>query len=148
MQLVPLNIDHLRYITEINKADSFNVLPNAFPAETLAKAYLSPGSVAFCLMNNEPVIAGGIVNLDWHRGEAWLMHTKKFYKYFKTSLQTLKQEFPKVAVMNGFRRVQATSFTDNEILFEFLDFECEHPGLKYFGPNGETVKLYVRFFGV
>ena len=147
MELVPLTIDHIRYIVEKNRADKFNAIPDSFSAETLAKSYFSKGSVSFWLVNDEPIMAYGIVNLDWHRGEAWIMHTNLFRKYFKTSLKTLKEELPKVAVNNGFRRVQATSFIANENLFEFLDFEHEAT-LRLFGPEGQTGEIYVRFFNV
>ena len=34
MELVPLTIDHIRYIVEKNRADKFNAIPDSFSAET------------------------------------------------------------------------------------------------------------------
>jgi hypothetical protein len=145
MQIVPLTIEHVQQIVERNRADGFNNIPADFDAGVLTRAYLSQGSPAFCLMNNEPIIAGGIINLDWHRGEAWMLHTKLLHKYLKTSLRTLKEELPKIAIANGFKRVQATSFIDNEEFLNILGFHHEAT-LQCFGPNQETGKLFVRFF--
>ena len=145
MQIVPLNIEHIRYIIDVNKADGYNVLHDAYPAETLAKAYLSKGSPAFCLVNSEPIMAGGIINLDWHRGEAWVLHTKLMHKYLKTAIKALKEKLPKIAIENGFKRVQATSFIDNEDFLNVLGFHYEAT-LKGFGPNQEAGKIFVRFF--
>ena len=147
MEMIPLTGAHVREIFERNLSEESKPFPAGIAPADMIKAYLSPGSVAYCVIDKGLVIgAGGIINLQWRRGEAWILHTNLFYKYLKTCMKILKKGIPELAKQYGFRRVQATSFINNEKLFESLGFELESPSMKYYGPSGETARLYVRFF--
>lgn len=93
--------------------------------EELSVAYHSSGSMAYCLLDGgEPVFAGGIVNLKWHRGEAWILPTPFFRQHYKTCFGLLKKKLPEIAVEKGFVRVQAVAADGVSIaLFEHLGFE-------------------------
>ncbi len=116
--------------------------------DQLARAYFSPGSAAYCLLDDgEPVFAGGIVNLEWHRGEAWILPTPFFRQHAKTCFRIVKKMLSLIADEKGFVRVQVVAADGVSIaLFEHLGFEYEGT-LKHFGPNGETCRMYARFFG-
>ena len=118
-----------------------------FATDKLASAYFSPGSVAHCLLNDGvPVFAGGIVNLQWHRGEAWIWTTQFFRDHVKTCFGIIRKMLPRMATENGFIRVQAVASEGIcTSLFEHLEFVYEGT-LKHFGPFGETCRLYARFF--
>jgi len=118
-----------------------------FQPGALARAYFAPGSTSYCLLQDgTPVFAGGIVNQQWHRGEAWILPTPFFRQHVKTCFRILQKMLPKAAAENGFVRVQAVAADGVTIsLFEHLGFEYEGT-LKHFGPFGETCRLYARFF--
>jgi hypothetical protein len=133
--------------------------PQAFASmyvrENMAEAYFSPGSAAYCLLDDgKPVFAGGIVNQRWHRGEAWILPTPFFREHLKICLQVIKKMLPQVAAEKGFVRVQAVAAEGMPVsLFEHknkkhknsLGFSYEAT-LRHFGPHGETCRMYARFF--
>jgi hypothetical protein len=139
IELVPLEPEHV-----------MKLLPFTDPMlrGQVAHAYFSPGSAARCLMaDGEPVFAGGIVNLEWHRGEAWILPTPFFRRHVKTCFQIMRDMLPKIAADNGFVRVQAVAHQGVScLLFKHLGFAFEGT-LKHFGPLGETCWMYARFFG-
>ena len=140
LEIVPLENSHMEKLMPILPYDSEML-------KTLARAYFSEGSVAYCLLaDGEPVFAGGIVNLQWKRGEAWIIPTPFFKAHVKTCYGIVKKFLPLIAVNLGFRRVQAVcSVALGESLFSHLGFEYEGT-LKYFGPNGERCKMFSRIF--
>lgn len=113
----------------------------------IQESYFSKGSAAYCLLvDGEPVFAGGIVNLEWNRGEVWIAPTPFFKQHVKTCFRILKEKLPEIAIRGKFRRVQATCTTAvSEALFLHLGFEYEGT-LKFFGPNGEACKMFSRVF--
>jgi hypothetical protein len=118
-----------------------------FAPEKLARAYFSPGSAAYCLLlDGVPVFAGGVVNQEWHRGEAWILPTPFFRQHVKTCFRIVQKMLPEIAAEKGFVRVQAVVSDGVSIaLFEHLGFAYEGT-LKHFGPLGETCRLYAKFF--
>ena len=116
-------------------------------SEMLGRAYFSPGSAAYCLLQDGvPVFAGGIVNQQWQRGEAWILPTPFFRGHVKTCFRIMKKMLPQIASGNHFGRVQAVAIDGvSVVLFEHLGFEYEGT-LKRFGPSGETCELYSKIF--
>jgi hypothetical protein len=117
-------------------------------SEMLGRAYFSEGSASYCLLlDGAPVFAGGIVNQQWHRGEAWILPTPFFRKHVKTCFRIVRKMLPQIAVDNGFVRVQAVAAAGVcASLFEHLGFGYEGK-LKCFGPLGEDCRMYARIFG-
>ena len=118
-----------------------------FHDEESRKSYFSDKSIAYCLLDNgRPVLAGGIVNFGWNRGEAWLLPTPWFYTHPKTCLKYAKEVLPMMARRGKFKRVQATCATSiSPSLFRHLGFYSEGI-LNAFGPNGEACFMYARIF--
>lgn len=135
IEVVPLTLVHL---------DS---LP--LPKGLDRRSYFTAGSAAFCVMSDGiPVMAGGIVNLQWKRGEAWILPTPFFRTHLKTSFRLMKNYIPLLAEGFGFRRVQATCLKDlSSNLFCHLGFRYEGT-LRAFGPDGETCDMWARTFEV
>jgi len=113
--------------------------------EQLQKSYLSTGSVGYCLLvDGHPVFAGGVVNLQWNRGEAWILPTPYFRKNIRVCYKYLRDLLPVLFVEGGFRRIQATcSIMVSPLLFKHLGFEYEGT-LRQFGPEGETCFMYAK----
>ena len=113
------------------------------------KSYFSDGSVAYCLLVDDiPVIAGGIVNMQWKRGEAWMLSTPFFRKHLRFSFCCARNTLVKAAKEGNFKRVQATcvtAATPSLSLFKHLNFTREGI-MKSSGPNGEDCFLYARLF--
>jgi hypothetical protein len=144
-EVVPLKASHVLDIVARNFADGFRLRPT-MTADDMIAAYFLPGSAAYCvLIYGVSVFAAGIINLQWHRGEAWVLHSSLFYKYRLTCFRTLKSMLPQIAKQHEFRRVQATSFFGNGTLLRHLGFEKE-ANLRCYGPEGEDAALYVRIF--
>lgn len=135
IEVVPLTTAHLDYLP----------LPKGLDR----RAYFSPGSAAFCVLSDgEPKFAGGIVNLQWKRGEAWILPTPFMRSHLKTSVRLMKNYIPLLAEGYGFHRVQATCLKGiSTSLFQCLGFSYE--GLmKKFGPDGEDCDMWSRTFEV
>lgn len=135
IEVVPLTLAHLDYLP----------LPKGLDR----RAYFSDGSAAFCVLEaGSPVMAGGIVNQHWGRGEAWILPTPFFRSHFKTSFRLMKNYVPLLAEGFGFRRVQATcpkGLSSN--LFSHLGFSYEGT-MQKFGPHGEDCDMWSRTFEV
>ena len=135
-------------IATLDRAHLATLLDNyGAMATSLEQAYLSPGSVGYCLLeNNVPVFAGGIVNMQWRRGEAWMIPTKFYRTHKAICLRYLCRILPVAVVAGGFRRVQATcEIIVSTTLFNWLGFKYEGT-LAAFGPNGETCHMYSKVF--
>jgi hypothetical protein len=144
LEVVDLTIEHLKKL-----AVDYLVHASTGPVtlEILEKSYFSAGSVAYCLLSDgEPVFACGIVNLQWSRGEGWILPTPFFKRHVKTCYRIFKKMLPEMALRNHFRRVQAVCAVGfPETLFPHLGFEYEGT-LKCFGPFGEQCRMYARIF--
>lgn len=135
VEIVPLTYAHL---------DS---LP--LPEGLDRRAYFTAGSVARCVLSDgEPVFAGGIVNLMWGRGEAWILPTPFFRKHFKTCYRLMHDAIPHMAVRGKFARVQAVcACGSSTVMFRHLGFNHEGRMAK-FGPSGEDCFMWARTFEV
>lgn len=134
-EIVPLTYAHLIHLP----------LPDGLDP----RAYFMAGSAAFCVLEaGKPVLAGGVVNLQWGRGEAWILPTPYFHSNLKTCVWLFRAFIPYIAAEFGFRRVQATCPTGiSRHLFEHLGFSFEGT-MAHFGPAGEPCDMYCRIFEV
>jgi hypothetical protein len=139
-KVVPLNSEHVAKLVAGTPLEDLK--------EALKESYFSKGSVSYCLLaNGEPVFAGGIINMGFRGGEAWMLPTAFFHSHLKICYRVLRSMIPHAAMLCGQKREQANStVTTSTILFEHLGFKPEGV-LKHFGPNGESCHLYARFFG-
>ena len=128
-------------------AEYFHKVP--LPEGVDRRAYFSEGSIALCVLaDGEPVFAGGIVNMQWNRGEAWIVPSPWYQTHFKTCFKIMRKFIPLMAKDKGFVRVQATCFKGvSGNFFRHLGFEYE-ARLAKFGPHGETCDVYTRIFEV
>lgn len=135
IMVVPLTGEHL------------DALP--LPAGLDRRAYFTPGSMSCCILaDGEPVFAGGIVNMDWKRGEAWIIPTPFFRDNLLICWREMRTVLPYLAEGWKFRRVQATCLKGaSASLFRNLGFKFEGT-LSSFGPNGEECDMYSRVFEV
>jgi len=134
-EVVPLTDAHLDHLT----------LPEGLDR----RAYFTPGSVACAVLaDGEPVFAGGIVNLQWNRGEAWILPTSFLKQHFKSCYRIMRDAIPHMAHRGRFWRVQATCACGaSTVLFRHLGFN--HEGrLARFGPSGEDCFIWSRIFEV
>jgi hypothetical protein len=136
---VPLELWHLDRM--------FDDLPVDDLRSQLPRSYFSPGSVSRCVLaEGEPVFAGGIVNLMWNRGEAWMLPTAFFRSHVKTCMQAMKAMIPALAKEGGFIRVQSSCVQGvSECMFRHLGFDHEGT-IRHWGPKGETCEMYSRIF--
>lgn len=140
MEIVPLNPEYLYKLLD--------GLPSLQSAQ-LHRSYFSPGSVSCCLLvDGEPVFAGGIVNLQWSRGEVWILPTQFFRGHVKTCFRKMLEVLPGMVADGRFVRVQATCVKGASAAWmRVFGFSFEGTLLK-FGPSGETCDMYARIFEV
>lgn len=136
-EVVPLKPEHIDKL----------LAGSAIPVGLDRRAYFSPGSAGCCLLVDEvPVFAGGIVDLQWSRGEGWFLPTHFFYTHVKTCLRSLREYIPRLAAEGGFRRLQATCIAGvSSTILKHLGFTFEGTMAK-FGPSGETCDMWSRTF--
>lgn len=141
MECKVVSLDH----RQLNKL--LGELRLGIKATELEKAYFSDGSIAYCLIaNGEPVFAGGVVNLGWDRGEAWILPTKFFREHLRICFKNMIGALPKMAQLGHFKRLQATcAIMLSTNLFDHLGFIYEGT-MQHFGPHGETCHMYARLF--
>ena len=137
-------------ITALSSEHLDKLLPQAklgVDATALRLTYFSPGSVSYCLLaDGKPVFAGGIVNLMWCRGEAWMLPTPFFREHVRDCFRRIKDIIPLMAKEGSFKRVQSTcAITVSAILFKHLGFKYEGT-LSRYGPSGEDCFMYARLF--
>lgn len=113
----------------------------------LHRSYFSEGSVSMCLLvDDEPVFAGGIVNLQWRRGEVWILPTGYFKSHVKTCFRRMLECLPEMVKNGGFQRVQATCVQGAPAKWlQVFGFRYEGT-MQKFGPNGEPCSMYARIF--
>lgn len=135
-KIVPLNHEYLGKLLMANPMRA-----------AMAQAYFSRGSVSYCLLvDGEPVFAGGVVNMQWQRGEAWILPTKWFFQHLVICYRYVRDILPLASIEGHFRRIQATcAVTVSTALFEHLGFVYEGT-MQSFGPNGETCHMYAKVF--
>lgn len=135
VEIVPLTAEHL------------DRLP--LPCGLDRRAYFSEGSISRCVLaDGEPVFAGGIVNLMWNRGEAWILPTPFFRQHFKSCYRLMRDAIPHMAFRGRFSRVQAVcACGTSSILFRHLGFNYEGR-MSRFGPNGEDCFMWAKVFEV
>jgi len=139
IEIVPLESSHIEKIY-----DSLEKIP--ISKMDYITAALSPGSLAYAAIQDGTIVAcGGIVNIGWNRGEAWLLITPQFKSCIKSVYGFMRKLLPQMAKSGKYRRVQATTW-NNSSLFKHLGFSVEGLLLCY-GPNGEDTLMYSRIFG-
>jgi hypothetical protein len=146
IEVVSLQPHHVRHIVSQNLSENSS-LKSSVSVDEMIRSYLAQGSAAYCLfINGMPIIAGGIMNFGWKRGEAWLLSCSLFEKHVKTCYRVIKQMLPGLAELHKFRRVQAVTMTPGEkSLFKHLGFKFEAE-LESYGPDGQTCYLFKRVF--
>jgi hypothetical protein len=144
IDVIAFNPDHANLIFDLREHYGMKI---DYPADKLIEAYTSPGSLARTLMVNDmPCACGGIMNMGWNRGEAWLLDGPFTFLHPIALVKSANSVFLRLASLGNFRRVQATCFTEaREGFFRLLGFEYEC-SMKSFGPSGQQAYIYVRVF--
>jgi hypothetical protein len=145
-EIVPLQECHLKEILSRNESCGIHVPPGLTVA-SLLEAYMSPGSIATCfLLDGKPAAIGGVINLQWHRGEAWLLVAQDMRKHFRAILRTSGELLQAYAELLKLHRLQAVSYwNESRKLLTLFGFNPEGT-LKRYGPQGEPAVMYARFF--
>ncbi len=127
-ELVVLEDIHVMNIIERNKIEGFKIISPSVNINELLGAYLSKGSIGYTLLADDvPVGCAGIINLNWQRGEAWLLISSLFFQYKKTCLKIIKRMLILMVKTMKLKRVQSC------INVEFNEgcLFMEHLGLKW-----------------
>jgi hypothetical protein len=79
-------------------------------------------------------------------GDAWMFISKKAKKTPILIIKKIKAYMLQIIKKEQFKRLHAiviNDFPEGERLMKVLGFTCETPnGMKNYGPNGETCKLF------
>ena len=128
--------------------ESTNVLAGVdCTQDDILRAYTSEGSLARTMLDGElPVACGGIFNLKFRRGEAWVLPGKLARYHGLSIVRSLRKFLPELAQAGGFRRVQATCCDEKTTkLFKLLGFQYEG-AMRCYGPQGQIALMYSRIF--
>jgi hypothetical protein len=140
MNMVRFHPEHAIDIIRRNSETGIKII--GVTPEEMIGSYTSKGSIAFTfVINRVPVSCGGVINLGWKRGEAWLLTSALFYKYRLAIIRAIKQTMP--LLESSFNRIQAISVCDNEAWFSKLGFQKEGL-LRCYGPAGQDCFMYSR----
>jgi hypothetical protein len=142
IKCIAFSPEHAFAILEANEGSGV-ILP--MNKDDMVLSYVTPGSIAMTMIiNDQPMACGGVINMAWHRGEAWIL-TRSGFRIGKKTWPMIKSIFSIMAAIRGFVRVQATAYDPKGCLFKHLGFEFEGK-MRKFGPSGETGYLFSRIF--
>jgi len=91
--------------------------------------------------NDHVIAAGGIVDIGWNRGEAWIVVDSSRLSGVRRAIRIIRESYQSMA--KRFRRVQAVCYCDSDVLIRHLGLEYEAT-LRAYGPNGEDGRIYAR----
>ena len=141
--------DHAREILKTNK-ESQNFTEQQI--EYAVSFYQMKGNKSYTLIVDEvPVLCGGIVNQGFGNGEVWIFMSGLFFTKYKILChRTLKKAFRVLAKEMKLKRVQALIDMEihspiNEKWIKSFGFEPEGIMKKY-GINNEDYYRYARLF--
>ena len=128
--------------------DSRMVFSNMVNPEIAIRNYIS-GSYSFTGFYGDDIIAvAGLTPLWPGTAEAWLFSGTDLAKHPKFVLRQLKIYLDRAVEIFNVHRIQAVVIDEFPQAHEFikrLGFICETPdGMKHYGQNGETYKMYAR----
>ena len=104
---------------------------------------------AYTLMaDGQPVACAGVVEKEWHKGEAWALLSRSAFNFKLAMVRAMKKGIQEVVDSRRFRRIEAVADVNHGMareLLEALGFTCDTPkGMEKYGPNGEKSFLYAR----
>lgn len=135
-ELVPLDLNNF-----VKVPGSCDIPPD------IRMAYFYGRSISYCLLaDGIPVVAGGVIDQLWNRGEAWVLPNPWFYSHMRICFRYMRDIIPVMAIVGGFKRIQCTCPTTvSASLFEHLGFTFEGV-MAHFGRNGERCYMYAKIF--
>ncbi len=124
---------HDLWLTEIPGCETWPFKWAEHPAYTL-------------VVNEEIVLCGGIMLLDWNCGEAWTLFADNFKKYPIACFKACKYVIEQISKEHNLRRVQAIVSPDlngGRSFTERLGFQ-EEGLLRSCGPSGEDYLIFSK----
>ena len=109
--------------------------------------YLKEIGMSFTgLLNNKPIVAGGIFPLWEGTAEGWVLATKEINNYPITISKVIKQRMDMMIKNNFIRRLQTSVKADCDTAIRFAEWlGLKQEGLmKAYGPDGEDFYRYAR----
>jgi len=138
-------------IIQYEPIHAYTILDKDFSnRETWANGWGKEGPAFTLIVDGEIVGCAGVILMEWNKGgEAWTLLSSLFYKYKKTTFKVIKKGLESIIKEKKLKRVQAFVYEGTEKIcgnfLEHLGFKNETPdGLKYYGPNNETMFIYSR----
>jgi RimJ/RimL family protein N-acetyltransferase len=114
--------------------------------EKTAQAWHRGGPAYTLKISNRIVGSGGLVCMDAHKAEAWLMLSTLFYKHKHIAIRTLLRKFDELIDEYQFKRIQALvppGFTEGQRFIEWLGFEKEGT-LRKFSHENEDMIMFAK----
>jgi hypothetical protein len=101
------------------------------------------------VVNDEIILCGGVMLLDWQVGDAWTLFADNFKRYPIACFKACKYVIDTIAKDHNLRRVQAIvlpGLNGGRNFVERLGFQ-EEGLLRSFGPNGEDHLMFSKIIG-
>jgi hypothetical protein len=111
--------------------------------ELLMMSDKNKGSPITIMINNKPILCGGIYEIHPSRGVCWVLMSAEAGKYFVRLLRVAERFIS----TSPFRRIEAyvdRDFEQAHRLVLLLGFDLEGDCLRCFLPNGGHASLYAR----
>lgn len=148
-----MNIENIQYepahayLILDNKVREQDMWLSAFPDwDKWVEGWKDGGPARTLIIEHQIVCCGGIVLLEWNKGEAWTLFSTLINKYPKSVFRFVRDNLELLIREHELNRVQAliNPYSDRSQRFaEHLGFEKEGL-LRSFGPNGEDYLMYAR----
>lgn len=147
LTIVPYQRSHGDYIIQFGMNDKLMDLDASFNENRID--YETPGMAFTLLLNDTPIVSGGVIVL-WHGvGEGWVMSSKRIFEYKFTAASLIKRRLDLICDNNKIWRLQTSvkaKFTTGIRFATWLGLTKE--GLmRKFGPDGsdyyKMAKIYI-----
>ncbi len=146
IDVIPYEPAHAYAILDRNVREQDLWLSSYPDWEKWTKGWKDGGPAHTLIIEDEIVACGGVVLLEWKRGEAWTLLSSLFYKYPKTVFRLVRDNLNRIIQEHDLRRVQALvkpDFITARNFMMHLGFQNEGL-LKAFGPRGEDLLMFAR----
>lgn len=141
----PYRPEHAFEILEQNIRNVDLQLSNVMDWEAQCREWAKHPSFTL-VVDDELVACGGVVDIGYNRGEAWILFSKLIYKYPVACFRATRKALEEILKKKDYQRLQAFVKTDHDQGKRFAErFGFKHEGdLRGYGPNGETMSIYAR----
>ncbi len=144
-EIIPFEITHALQILGMPGMRDYAPVPDKDRIAYL-RNYRAAGPAYTLMVDDVPIVSGGVILLDWRNGTAWSIPSPLVRKYKIASYRAIRWAVFDSIHVYRLKRVEALvdpSFEAGRRMVERMGFKDEGVKRNY-GPNGEDFAIYAK----